>query len=87
MQGKKTQIRKINRNDSQGVRRGDGSNLWRFIVRPEHRLCMQCRLGDNAMDMQEEVGISSGEVSQESLRHGSQMSLDIIRQVLIVIFL
>ena len=58
-----------------------------LVVRAEHRLGMQCGVGDDAMYVKEESGEATGEVGKEAFRHRSKQPLDIVREVLIVVFL
>jgi len=48
---------------------------------------MQTGILDDSIDVQEQSWVPPREISQETLRHPPKMSLDVIRQILIVVFL
>ena len=58
-----------------------------LVVRPEHRLGAHDGVPDDAVDVQEETREPPREVAQEALWHWAQAALDVVRQVLVVVFL
>ena len=64
-----------------------GYLVLELVVRAEHRLGVQCGVGDDAVYVKEESGEATGEVGKEAFRHRSKQPLDIVREVLIVVFL
>jgi hypothetical protein len=48
---------------------------------------MQAGVLDDSIDVQEQLGVPPREVPQETLRHPPKMPLDVIRQILVMVFL
>ena len=58
-----------------------------LVVRPEHRLVPQPSLPDSTMDVQDQSWVPFRKVRQIACRHRAQVSLHVVGQVLIVMFL
>lgn len=53
----------------------------------EHRLALQRGVSDDGVNMQEQTRKAAGEIRQETFRHRSDLTLHMVRKVLIVMFL
>ena len=58
-----------------------------LVVGAEHRLGPEGGLGDHTVYVEEETRETSGEVCEETFRHRSYLPLDVVRQVLVMMFL
>jgi hypothetical protein len=64
------------------------AKLFRELeVRSKHRFAAEASAPDNRVDVEEEPGVSSGEIRQKAFWHGPKVAFYIVRQVLIVMFL
>ena len=61
--------------------------LGKLEISPEHGLRSQASLLDNLVDVEEEFRVPSCEICEIALWHGTKVPFDIVRQVLVVVFL
>ena len=59
------------------VMKGRLSLFRRVEIRSKHRLISKVGLGDHGMDVHEEIGESTGEIREETIRKGAKLAFDV----------